>query len=706
MGFDLSLMKPVLKSVFGFDDFRELQKPIVESVMDDNDTLAILKTSGGKSLCFQMPAIYRGGTTLVVSPLISLMKDQVDALVAKGVSAAYVNSSLSFEETVARYDALAKGKYALFYVSPERFKDQGFVNALVRSPVSMFTIDESHCASQWGHDFRPSYANLGNALDAVEGYLRRRVQRVALTATANSKVQADIVKMLGLRSPDLHVQDFDRENLSYAVVMAKKSDRTPEILQALQEHRSDGCTIIYCVTVKEVEKLYQRLTNAGIDCNRYHGRLETEEKNEIQDQFLSGEIKCLIATSAFGMGVDKSDVRLVIHAQMPGSLEAWYQEAGRAGRDGLPAKAILFYHDADKSIHRFFIGQAAPESYKITPIKDMIRKILFLGPSALDARLIAMHCTQQLAVIHTVMPDSGIRLVELTRNDVIATITLLKNQGEIEERDGLYALGNWQESNEYFWVDEVKRHNWLKFNAMCSWCETNLCRRWQILRYFDERKPHYYCGNCDNCERRAMSVMQTNNIVEKAVRPSTLIAMANALDSISEAHQARWMHILLGTMEVKLLTDAETEVSGRFQWHAVGDLKRWERSLIENGVLDECHKLTDKGVEWVEGRIDVPVAKTPAPAPGSKPAVIVPPPVIEGRVKILRAWRKSTAFRADVSEMQIMTEPQIHKIAGLESITAEAMAQVGFTEKWLANHAKTILKTFEKHERQNDCVLQ
>ena len=706
MGFDLSLMKPVMKSVFGFDDFRELQKPIVESVMNDNDTLAILKTSGGKSLCYQMPAIFRGGTTLVVSPLISLMKDQVDALIAKGVPAAYVTSGLSLEETRARYDGLGKGEYNLFYVSPERFKDQNFLQALVRSPVSLFAIDEAHCASQWGHNFRPSYANLGNTLDTLEGHLRRKVQRVAFTATANARAQQDIVDMLKLRSPDVHIQDFDRENLSYAVVMAKKSDRTPEIIQALQEHRSDGCTIIYCVTVKEVEKLYQKLNNAGVDCNRYHGRLETEEKNEIQDQFLAGEIKVLIATSAFGMGVDKSDVRLVIHAQMPGSLEAWYQEAGRAGRDGLPAKAILFYHDADKSIHRFFIGQGAPEGYKIAPIKDMIRKILFLGPSSLDARLIAMHCTQQLAVIHTVMPDSGIRLVELTRNDVIATITLLKNQGEIEERDGLFALGNWQESNEYIWVDEVKRHNWLKFNAMCSWCETNLCRRWQILRYFDERKPHYYCGNCDNCERRAMSVVQTNNMVEKAVRPSTLIAMASALDSISEAHQPRWMHILLGTMEVKLLTDAETEVSGRFQWHAVGDLKRWERSLIDNGVLDESHKLTDKGVEWVEGRIDVPVAKPPAPAPGAKPAVIVPPPVIEGRVKILRAWRKSTAFRADVSEMQIMTEPQIHKIASLESVTAEAMAQSGFTEKWLANHAKTILKTFEKHERQNDCVLQ
>jgi ATP-dependent DNA helicase RecQ len=702
MDFDISLMRDVLKSTFGFDDFRDLQKPIVQSVMNKHDTLAILKTSGGKSLTYQAPAIYRGGTTLVISPLISLMKDQVDALVGKGVAAAYVNSGLALDEVQQRYATLARGGYALFYVSPERFQDQAFLQALVRSPLNMIAIDEAHCASQWGHNFRPSYARIGEYLDTLEVHLRRRVQRIALTATANSRAQQDIVTMLKLRAPEVHVQDFDRENLSYAVIMAKKSDRTVEILQTLEEHKGD-CCIIYCVTVKEVERLYERLKGAGVDVNRYHGRLETEEKNEIQEQFIKGNIQCLIATSAFGMGVDKADVRLVIHAQMPGSLEAWYQEAGRAGRDGLPAKAILFYHDADKNIHRFFIGQASPESYRVEPVKEMIGRLLKNGPCHLDSRQIAMNCTQQLAVLNAALPEMGVRVMEITRNDVLATITLLTNQGEIEERDGLYALDNWQEDAEYIWVDDVKRHNWLKYNAMCSWCETNLCRRWQIMRYFDERKPHYHCGNCDNCEREALSIIQVN-AVEKAVRPTTLIALANALNVVSDKHHKQWEHILLGTLPVSELTDEETQVSGRFAWHAVGDLRRWVKNLTDNEIIDDQRKLTAKGIEWVEGRLEIPIGKKPdrEEAPASP---VLPMQVIDNRVKMIRRWRKSVAYQEDINEITLLSEAQIQKIAKLEPLTFDALAGAGFSQDWVTQHAKTILTTIEKHERQSEYEL-
>ena len=702
MDFDISLMRDVLKSTFGFDDFRDLQKPIVQSVMNKRDTLAILKTSGGKSLTYQMPAVYRGGTTLVVSPLISLMKDQVDALVGKGVAAAYVNSSLALEDVQQRYSTLSKGGYAMFYVSPERFQDQAFLQALARSPLNMIAIDEAHCASQWGHDFRPAYSRLGEYLDNLEVHLRRPVQRVALTATANSRVQHDIVTMLKLRTPDVHIQDFDRENLTYAVIMAKKSDRSVEILQTLEEHQGD-CSIIYCVTVKEVERLYERLKAAGVDVNRYHGRLETEEKNQIQEEFINGNIKCLIATSAFGMGVDKADVRLVIHAQMPGSLEAWYQEAGRAGRDGKPAKAILFYHDADKNIHRFFIGQASPESYRVEPIKEAIGRILQYGPNSLDSRQIAMNITGQLNVLNSALPEMGVRVMEITRNDVLATITLLKNQGEIEERDGLYAVGNWQESAEYVWVDEVKRHNWLKYNAMCSWCETNLCRRWQILRYFDERKPHYHCGNCDNCQREALSAMQVNT-VEKAVRPSTLIALANALNVMSDKHHKQWEHIVLGTLPVSELTEAETQISGRFAWHALGDLRRWVKNLIDNEVIDDQRKLTAKGLEWVEGRLEIPIGQKPQRQ--DTPATpVLPMQVIDNRVKVIRRWRKSVAYQEEVPEINLLNEAQIQKIAHLETLNLDALKGAGFLQTWVDQHAKTILTAIEKQERTTEYEL-
>lgn len=695
MSFDLSVMQDTLKSVYGFSDFRELQKPIVRSIMEGKPTLAILKTSGGKSLCYQMPAIYRGGVTLVISPLISLMKDQVDALTAKNVPASFVNSSLTPEEMRERYLKLARGEYTLFYASPERFLDENFVQALFRSPINTVAIDEAHCASQWGHDFRPNYAKLGQNLDMLDLKLNRTLQRIAFTATANARVQEDILKMLGMKDPDVHIQDFDRENLSYAVVMSRRPDRSEDILQALEEH-PDDCTIIYCVTVKEVERLYLRLKDAGIDVDRYHGRLEKEEKTRVQDEFINGNIRVLISTSAFGMGVDKADVRLVLHAQMPGSLEAWYQEAGRGGRDGQPAKAILFFHEADKSIHRFFIGAASPDILKIPPIKEMIYKMLANGPAGLDHKRIALNCTRQIAVINTVIPDNGLPVSEIGPNDVQATINLLRNQGEIEEFEGMFTLGAWDDQKEYIWVDDVKRHNWLKFNAMCSWCETNLCRRWQILRYFDEKKGHYHCGNCDNCQREAFSKARSKT-TDKAVRPSTLMAMANALSVVDTKDPSRWTHVLIGTLSPSELSEKETEVSGRFAYHAIGDLRRWRESLITNGIITVDHKVTPRGVDWIAGKLELQKNESPVP-PAVVKAVSIDPQLQMARIKALRAWRKATAYREDESEIIIATEAQLKKISELETITVESLNGAGFAPKWVGKHGMPIIKAIRKIE--------
>lgn len=694
MSFDLTLMEDKLKSVYGFADFRELQKPIVGSIMDGKPTLAILKTSGGKSLCYQMPAIYRGGTTLVISPLISLMKDQVDGLNAKNIPASFVNSSLSPEEMRERYLKLGRGQYSLFYASPERFQDENFVHALLRSPLNMVAIDEAHCASQWGHDFRPNYAKLGENLDFIETKIGRPIQRVAFTATATARVQEDIIRMLRLKNPDVHIQDFDRENLSYAVVMAKKSDRTEEVLQALEEH-PDDCTIIYCVTVKEVERLFLRLKDAGVDVDRYHGRLEKEEKTRVQDDFINGTTRVLISTSAFGMGVDKADVRLVLHAQMPGSLEAWYQEAGRGGRDGLPAKAILFYHEADKSIHKFFIGASSPDLLKISPIKDMIYKMLANGPAGLDPQRIALNCTNQLAVINAVIPDNGLPVSAISKNDVLATINLLRNQGEIEEFDTMFTLGDWDDHKEYIWVDEVKRHNWLKFNAMCSWCETNLCRRWQILKYFDEKKSHYHCGNCDNCQREALSKARFK-VTDKAVRPSTLMAMANALSVIDINDPGRWTHVLIGAYPARELTDRETEISGRFAYHAIGDLRRWRDTLIDNGIIRADHTITEKGSDWISGKLEIPNGFT-KPTPPT-PVLALDPQLQINRIKALRRWRSATAFREDQSEIIIATEAQLKKIAELQSINQDTLMEAGFTKTWVSANSQSLIKAIQKVE--------
>lgn len=694
----LDSLKSTLKSVYGFDDLREQQKPIVSTVMQGKDMLAILKTSGGKSLCYQLPAIHRKSFTLVISPLISLMKDQVDTLEDLGIPASYANSSIDTSELHERYRKLAEGCYTLFYVSPERFEDDGFIKALMRSPISVIAIDEAHCASQWGHDFRPAYSRLGANLDKLEQALGRHLQRIAFTATANSRVQKDVCEMLGLRDPELHIQDFDRSNLSYSVVQCSRNERIHDLIEVLQEHKGD-CTIIYCVTVKEVERLTTSLREYGVMVDRYHGRLETEEKNRVQEAFIRGDIPILVSTSAFGMGVDKSDVRLVVHAQMPGSLEAWYQEAGRAGRDGKPAKAILLYNEIDKSIHKYFINVSSPSSEKVEPIKEMIYRQLRHGPAMLDPQRIAINCNGQISVINRFMPDSGVEVSKIDANDVKATINLLTNQGEIESLDGIYAISNWDDNADYSWVDEVKQNNWMKFNAMCSWAETNLCRRWQILRYFDERKPHYHCGNCDNCQREALAKI-ANDHAQRVVRPSTLMTLANAINAIGLDDKKRWIHVLLGAIAGSEMRPEEKEYAGRFAWHAVGDIARWATLLMDNQVIDKNGNLTKQGQDWLAGTTSI------SPFDQIKPAIKkqdVSDDIIKQRLKALRTWRKVSAYRDDVSEMTIATEGVLNKVAKLHVIDKDSLLNSGISEKWVDKHADAVIKAIDKLEKENAC---
>ena len=662
--------------------------------MSGKDMLAILKTSGGKSLCFQLPTIHRGTLTLVISPLISLMKDQVDALTKIGISASYANSSLSPQEVGLRYKALASNQYSLFYVAPERFNDPEFVEAISRSNIEMIAIDEAHCASQWGHSFRPSYAEIGKNLELLEARLKRRLQRVAFTATANSRVQSDIVNILDLSNPDIHIQDFDRPNITYSVQQARSSDRTEEIKQALEEH-PDDCTIIYCVTVKEVERIYQALLEKGFPVSRYHGRLEPEEKDQIQEEFISGKIRILVSTSAFGMGVDKSDVRLVIHAQMPDSLEAYSQESGRAGRDGKPSKSILFYHESDKSIHRFFINASNPTSRKIEPIKDRIYTILRYGPEHLDAQRIALICNNHVGLINKVMPGNGLTVEKITRADVMATITLLRNQGELEGLDGVYTIADWKDDADYSWVDEIKKNSWVKFNAMCSWCETRLCRRWQMLRYFDERKPHYRCGTCDNCQREIL-YKSNNKLLERTVRPSTLMTLAGCIDAISDPEskdKGRWLHVLLGTLSPSLMSPLEVEHAGRFSWNAAGDLKRWREMLEDINVLDADGHITQLGRGWLDGTHKITEFQTSRPE--MKAEDIVSHSEQNHRLRILRKWRKSTAYREDCSDISILSEAQLRKLAQTKDISIDGLKKLGYTDKWISKFGKDYNKAIE-----------
>lgn len=340
--------KEALKAVFGYDSFRQGQESVINAVLDGRDILAVMPTGAGKSLCYQVPAMLLSGITLVISPLISLMQDQVKALNEAGVDAAFINSSLSEKEMHDTFKNASKGQYKIIYVAPERLMSEGFVRLAKGVEISMITVDEAHCISQWGQDFRPSYMDIAEFVNVLD----KRPIISAFTATATKNVREDIICSLGLSNPYFLVTGFDRENLFFQVEKPQSKDRF--ILDYLDRHKGES-GIIYCATRKNVDSLYTLLKKQNISVAKYHAGMSIEERKQMQDDFVFDYTSIVIATNAFGMGIDKSNVRFVIHYNMPSSMENYYQEAGRAGRDGLNSECILLFSPQDIIINRFLL---------------------------------------------------------------------------------------------------------------------------------------------------------------------------------------------------------------------------------------------------------------------------------------------------------------------------------------------------------------
>jgi ATP-dependent DNA helicase RecQ len=361
--------RDLLRSAFGYESFRPGQEAAVSAILAGRDTVVVLPTGGGKSLCFQVPALLMPGLTVVVSPLISLMKDQVDALVARGLPAAFVNSTLSSAQVSDRLARVERGEIKLLYVAPERFDYGRTAERLRKVGVSLLAIDEAHCISQWGHDFRPSYLRVKKVHEELGS-----PTTIALTATATPEVRRDIGRELALRNPETIITGFDRPNLHYFVIPVKNdADKEKRIVEILKKH--EGLAVIYASTRKAVDHLTTVLERAKIAAAGYHAGLDDERRHQVQNAFMSESIRAIVATNAFGMGIDKPNVRLVIHYAMPGTLEAYYQEAGRAGRDGKHSDVFLLHAFPDRFTHEFFIKGSYPERETVEQVYAALKKL-------------------------------------------------------------------------------------------------------------------------------------------------------------------------------------------------------------------------------------------------------------------------------------------------------------------------------------------
>jgi ATP-dependent DNA helicase RecQ len=505
--------REALRKYFGFREFLDGQEEVMANILGGRDSLVIMPTGGGKSLCYQLPALVMEGVTIVVSPLIALMKDQVDALERRGIPATLINSTLSLGEQQERIAAVRRGEYKLVYVAPERFRSRMFTNTMRQVEIALFAVDEAHCLSQWGHDFRPDYFRLGEALEELG-----RPQVVALTATATPEVRADILKVLTLRDPYVTIRGFQRPNLSLNVTHTKKhDDKYARLKQIIREHKKG---IIYCSTRKRVDEVGEALAEMNIKAVEYHGGLDDKERESRQNQFISRERDIAVATNAFGMGIDRSDVRFVVHYDVPGSIEAYYQEAGRAGRDGEPSWCELFFNFADTKTQEFFLDGANPS---IDVIQSIYQALLNKANSQHEVEATIEDLTDYASLKNSMavssslghlaragyierfdIPGKRVRGTRLLQPDVL-TRHLKIDANALREKD---------------------RRDRSKLKAMIDLCyDEQRCRQQQILAYFGEHESQP-CGTCDICRRNGVQTSREGTADEITVLRQVLSGIA------------------------------------------------------------------------------------------------------------------------------------------------------------------------------------
>jgi len=570
-----------LQQYFQYPRFRPGQAEAIEHLLAGRDTLVVMPTGSGKSIIYQLAALSLPGTALIVSPLVALMKDQIDGLTRRKIAATFINSSVDAPEQRRRLAAMAAGQYKMVLVAPERFRSPAFQQVLAQTKISLFAVDEAHCLSQWGHDFRPDYLYLAEA--------RRQLNppvTVALTATATPRVQEDIINLLGLPQAERIITGFNRHNLALRVF----NTRNPEAKQRRLDDflgQSQGAGIIYAGTRRDTEELTQHLRHdLGLEVDYYHGALDAAARTKTQEAFLSGDLPLIVATNAFGMGIDRPDVRFVVHYSMPGSLEAYYQEAGRAGRDGLPAQALMLYSPRDTSLHQFFIENDAPSTYELRALHKFIKNTSNdLGWAEIEAAT-KLQQTKARVGLEQLEGIGALQRAEAPYGRLRLTAKPLN------ERDLVTVEKE---------VMTRRKHKYDLLSRMVDYSETSACRRVVLLKHFGdpERQEIAPADCCDNCAARArVPITIKRTVSTTTIAPTEIRTLSQAeraalivLDALSKIGRplgrGKVAQFLKGSVAADVVGFKDRPYYGKFNGLKLGEIESLIDQLLEAGYLKQ-----------------------------------------------------------------------------------------------------------------------